>query len=440
MAWDFSTEPEFQEELDWMRNFIDSEIIPLEPVMGTWTNEQMVTVREHLRQQVKDRGLWGAFLDEQLGGLGLGQLKLALMSEQIGRSMWSMVVFGVQAPDSGNMELLAHGANEEQKQRWLWPNYRGEVSSAFALTEPHNAGADPTKISTTATRDGDQWVLNGEKWMITNASVADFILVFAETDPEQRPYRHASIFVVPTDHPGLEIIRDIPTMGHPDTTYGQPGNHAYLRFNELRLADDHLIGNPGDGFALAQKRLGGGRIHHAMRWIGQAQRAFDIMCERAVSRDSHGKKIGSHQMIADYIATSHMELEAARLLTFRTAWRMDQVGAQAVRHELGMIKALVSRTVLDLLDRSIQVCGSLGYSTELPLESWYRSTRFGPIGDGPDEVHKAVLARTLLKNYTPADGWPTEHLPSRLPAAEAKLTELLAAASSPAPTGAEGQP
>lgn len=427
MAWDFETDPDFQDDLDWMRELIDTEIIPLEPVMAELSAGERTHIRDVLRARVKARGLWGAFLDEKLGGLGWGQLKLALMSEQIGRSMWSMIVFGVQAPDSGNMELLAHGATDAQKDQWLWPNYRGELTSAFALTEPHHAGADPTKIGTTAVRDGDEWVLDGEKWMITNASVADIILVFAETNPENRPYKHASVFVVPTDTPGLEIVRDIPTMSHPDAEYGRTGNHAYLRFEGCRVPGDHLIGEPGDGFVLAQKRLGGGRIHHSMRWLGQAQRSFDIMCERAVSRESHGKTLGSHQMIQDYIARSHMEVEAARLLTFRTAWNMDRLGASAVRHELGMVKALVSRTVLDVLDRTIQVCGALGYSSELPVEGWYRSTRFGSIGDGPDELHKSVLARTLLKGYRPVESWPTEHIPSRLAAAEAKRDELLAA-------------
>lgn len=428
MAWDFETEPEFQENLDWVRELIDAEIIPLEPVMAELSDQELLLIRDHLRERVKARGLWGAFLDTELGGLGWGQLKLALMSEQIGRSMWSMVVFGVQAPDSGNMELLAHGATDQQKERWLWPNYRGEISSAFALTEPHLAGADPTRIGTTAVRDGDEWVLDGEKWMITNASSADIILVFAETNPESRPHRHASVFVVAAGTPGLEIVRDINTMAHPGAEYGRHGNHAYLRLEGCRVPAGCLIGGPGEGFALAQKRLGGGRIHHAMRWLGQARRSFDIMCERAVSRESHGKLLGSHQMIQDYIAQSHMQIEAARLLTFRTAWNMDRLGASAVRHELGMVKALVSRAVLDVLDRTIQVCGALGYSSELPVEGWYRQTRFGPIGDGPDELHKSVLARTLLKRYAPVEGWPTEHIPSRRPAAEAKRDELLAAA------------
>ena len=428
MAWDFETDPEFQEQLDWMREFIDSEIVPLEPVLDELPADEWKVVRDHLRQQVKDRGLWGAFLDPKVGGQGFGQLKLALMSEQIGRSMVSMTIFGVQAPDSGNMELLAHGATDEQKERWLLPNLRGEITSAFALTEPFNAGADPTKISTTAVLDGDEWVIDGHKWFITNASSADITLVFAETNPEQRPHKHASIIIVPAGTPGMDVVRDVGTMAHPHPVFGRPGGHAEVVFTGCRVPADHLIGNPGDGFVLAQKRLGGGRIHHSMRWLGQAQRSFDIMCERAVSRESHGKLLAQHQMIQDYVALSHMEIESARLVTFQTAWKMDRYGAAAVRAELGMVKALVSKTVLAVLDRTIQVCGALGYSSDLPVEAWYRGTRFGPIGDGPDEVHKAVLARTLLKGYKPVEGWPTEHIPSRRPAAEAKWAELRTAA------------
>src|SRR5580700_3386176 len=215
MAWDFETEPDFEAQLAWMRVFVDRDLIPLEPIFDELTAEQWLPVKAHLQNQVKAQGLWGAFLDPKLGGSGFGQLKLALMSEIIGRCMMSMTIFGVQAPDSGNMELLAHGADEVQKERWLWPNLRGEISSAFALTEPFLAGSDPSVIGTTATKDGEEWVINGRKWFITNASVADIVLVFAETNPEGRPHRHASVFVVPAGTPGMEIVRDINTMAHP---------------------------------------------------------------------------------------------------------------------------------------------------------------------------------------------------------------------------------
>jgi acyl-CoA dehydrogenase len=424
VAWDFETDPEFAEKLAWMRDFIDSEVIPLEPILAEIPPADWGPVKRHLQGKVKEQGLWGLFLDPSLGGEGQGQLKLALMSEIIGRCMVSMELFGVQAPDSGNMELLAHGATEEQKQRWLYPNLRGEISSAFALTEPFLAGADPTVIGTTAVPDGDDWVINGHKWFTTNASCADIILVIAETDPGGRPHRHASVLVVPAGTPGMHIVRDIPTMAHPDPEFGRRGNHAEIEFTDCRVPADHLIGSRGGGFLLAQQRLGGGRIHHSMRWLGQAQRSLDIMGERAVSRRSHGRLLGEHQMVQDYIALSHMEIQAARLLTFQTAWKMDRFGAAAVRAELGMVKAHVSKVVLAVLDRTIQVCGALGYSGDLPVEGWYRMTRFGPIGDGPDELHKSVLARHVLKNYRPVEGWPTEHLPTRRPEAERKWQAL----------------
>src|SRR5260221_3284626 len=282
MAWDFETEPEFEAKLGWMRSFIDTELIPLEPVLRELPTAEWAVVKAHLQGRVKAQGLWGAFLDPTLGGPGFGQLKLALMSEIIGRCMFSMTIFGVQAPDSGNMELLAHGGTDAQKERWLWPNLRGEVASAFALTEPFHAGADPTVIGTTASLDGDEWVINGHKWFITNASVADIVLVFAETNPEGRPHKHASVIVVPSGTPGMEIVRDIGTMAHPDPEFGRLGNHAELIFKDCRVPVDHLIGEPGDGFVLAQQRLGGGRIHHAMRWPGPAPPSLDIMCEPAV--------------------------------------------------------------------------------------------------------------------------------------------------------------
>jgi len=424
VGWDFETDAEFAGQLAWMRAFIDRELIPLEPIFDELPQEEWRLAKGYLQDQVKAQGLWGAFLGPELGGSGFGQLKLALMSEIIGRCMMSMTIFGVQAPDSGNMELLAHGATDGQKERWLWPNLRGEISSAFALTEPFFAGSDPTVIGTTAIADGDEWVINGRKWFITNASVADIILVFAETSPDGRPHHHASVFIVPAGTPGMEIVRDIGTMAHPDVAYGRPGNHAEIVFRDCRVPADHLIGQPGDGFVLAQQRLGGGRIHHAMRWLGMAQRSLDIMGERAVSRTSHGKLLAQHQMIQDYFALSHTEIQAARLLTFQTAWKVDKYGAAAVRADLGMVKAHVSKVVLAVLDRTIQVCGALGYSSDLPVEAWYRSTRFGPIGDGPDELHKSVLARTLLKEYRPVEGWPTEHIPSRRPAAQERWAEL----------------
>jgi alkylation response protein AidB-like acyl-CoA dehydrogenase len=428
MAWDFQTEPEFQPKLDWMRGFIDGELQPLEPILSEIPAEEWAVVKRHLQRQVKAQGLWACHLDPELGGAGFGQMKLALMHELIGRCMYSMEIFGNQAPDSGNSELLAAGANDAQKERWLWPNLDGKIRSAFALTEPFEPGADPTRLRTIARPDGAGWVIDGHKWFCTNGSAADFIIVMAETNPEGRPYKHASMFVVERGTPGMRIVRDIPTMAHPAPVFGAIGNHAEIRFEGCRVAKEHLIGSPGDGFVLAQKRLGGGRIHHAMRWVGLAQRALEITCERAVSRESHGRRLADHQMVQDFLYQSRSEIEAARLITFQAAWRMDKVGAHAARAEISMAKAYSSRMLLGVLDRGIQVCGALGYSGDLPLEQWYRVHRFGPIGDGPDEIHKVVVARDTLKGVEPVDGWPSDHIPSLAPAGRAKLAELLAAA------------
>jgi alkylation response protein AidB-like acyl-CoA dehydrogenase len=413
MAWDFQTDPDFQQKLDWMRAFIDDVLIPLEPVLGELPPEEWALVKRHLQDRVRAEGLWACHLDSELGGAGFGQMKLALMHELIGRCMYSMEIFGNQAPDSGNSELLAVGATEAQKERWLWPNLEGELRSAFALTEPFEAGADPTRLRTTARRDGDDWVIDGHKWFCTNGSFADFIIVMAETNPDGRPYQHASMFVVERGTPGMNIVRDIPTMGHPEPVFGALGNHAEILFEGCRVSSEHLIGSPGDGFILAQKRLGGGRIHHAMRWIGLAQRALEITCERAVSRESHGRRLADHQMVQDFLFQSRSEIEAARLITFQAAWKMDQVGARAARADISMAKAVSSRMLLGVLDRGIQICGALGYSGDLPLEAWYRTHRFGPIGDGPDEIHKVVVARDTLKGVEAVEGWPSEHLPSR---------------------------
>ena len=327
-----------------MREFIDTQLIPLEPIYDRLPRDEWRVVQTYLQQQVKDRGLWGAFLDPKLGGAGFGQLKLALMSETIGRCMMSMGIFGVQAPDSGNMELLAHGATDAQKERWLWPNLRGEISSAFALTEPFLAGADPTVIGTTAHPDGDEWVIDGHKWFISRARRRHPLVVGDE--PGGRP--HAARSASSQRHPGMKWVTGTFAL---EPSPGRAGNPAALTCRNCPVPADHMIGAPGDGFVLAQQRLGGGRIHHAMRWLGQAQRSLDIMCERAVSRSSHGQLLAQHQMVQDYVALSHTEIQAARLLTFQTAWKMDTAARSSV------IKAHVSK-VFAVLDRTIQSAAS----------------------------------------------------------------------------------
>ena len=431
MAWDFSTEPEFQEKLDWMQVFFREEILPLETIAEELTWEQWKQATDPLKEEVKKRDLWACHLDPELGGQGYGQVKLALMHEILGRSGIAPPIFGNSAPDSGNAELLAIGGDDEQKRRWMEPLLAGELRSAFSMTEPEVAGSDPTLIRTQAVLDGEEYVINGHKWFTSNGSMADFLIVMAVTNPEVHPYQGCSMLVVPTDADGVEIVRDVPNMHHPyEVPFArQPGGHAEIRYNDVRVPKENLIGNPGDGFVLAQKRLGPGRIHHVMRWIGQARRAFDMMCERSLSRYSHGSLLSDKQMIQDFIATTKMEIEATKMLCMYAAWHMDAYGASASRVEIAMIKVYGTQMLFNAIDRSIQVHGALGYTADLPLEEMYRMARASRLVDGADEVHKVTIARKTLKDYTPAEGWPTEHIPTRRQAAQSKFAHLLEAAT-----------
>ncbi len=425
MAWDFSTEPEFEEKLEWIRGFVRHEIMPLETLnLGPAAYERATAP---LKAEVKARGLWAAHLAPELGGGGFGQVKLALMNEILGQSYLASPIFGNQAPDSGNAELLALGADAEQRKRWLEPLLEGRLRSAFSMTEP-GAGADPTLLTTRAARQGDDYVINGHKWFTTNGSVADFLIVMAVTDPQAPPRRRATMFVVPADSPGVDIVRDVPNMAHPEEHTGRFGGHAEIIYRDVRVPAGNRIGEEGDGFLLAQKRLGPGRIHHAMRWLGQSKRAFDMLCERAVSRHTHGSLLGDKQMVQDWIATSAAEMTAARLMTLQAAWKMDQGGTAAAVTDISMIKYYGAAVLYNVIDRAIQVHGSLGYTTDLPLDYMYRDARAARILDGPDEVHKVTVARRILRGYEPRP-LPTEHVPTRRVAAEQKFAWLLDAAA-----------
>jgi acyl-CoA dehydrogenase len=292
------------------------------------------------------------------------------------------------------------------------------------MTEPHTAGSDPKLLTTRAERDGDEWVINGHKWFTSNGSVADFLVVMAVTNPDVHPYQGISMIIVPTDTPGVDILRDIPTMDHPEEGTGRYGGHSEIIYRDVRVPYENLCGNEGDGFVLAQKRLGPGRIHHCMRWLGQSKRAFDMLCERAVSRFTHGSYLAEKQTIQNWIADSATEMQAARLLTLHAAWKMDQVGAPAARTEIAMIKFFGAQVLYNVIDRAIQIHGSLGFSTDLPLERMYRAARAARIYDGPDEVHRVTVARQILKGYKAVDV-PTEHVPTRRKAANAKFADLL---------------
>ncbi len=431
MAWDFQTDPEFQEQLNWIRELVVEEIEPLELVRPRLSRQGWADATRPIKERVKERGLWAAHLDRELGGQGMGQVRLALMHEILGRTPSASALFGNQAPDSGNSELLAIGANEEQKDRWLWPLLDGRLHSSFALTEPDTAGSDPTQIRTTAVLDGADYVLNGCKWFASGAATADFILAMVVTNPDGKPHERASMICVEKGTPGMNIVRDVGTMDHPWPAPNDAhlAGHAEILFEDCRVPRANLIGAPGEGFLLAQKRLSGGRIHHAMRWIGQSQRAFDMMCERAVSRTVRGRPLGDKQFIQDFVTESRTEIDAARLLTLHAAWHWDAYGASASRVQIAQIKYWGARVLYNVIDRSIQVHGAMGFSTDLPLEAMYRSARNYRISDGADEVHKAFIARQVLKGYSPVDGYPSDHVPTRRAAAEARFADLLGAAS-----------
>ncbi len=426
MAWDFETEPEFEEQLAWMRGFVKEEIFPLETLGLDY--ETTLRVIAPLQDQVKAQGLWAAHLPPSLGGMGFGQVRLGLMHEILGQTPLGPVVFGNNAPDSGNAELLAIGIEEtgrqDQREQWLQPLLDGKLRSAFSMTEPETAGSDPTLLQTRAERDGDEYVINGHKWFSSNGSVADFLIVMAVTNPDVHPYQGSSMILVPTGTNGVDIVRDVATMEHPETEFGRFGNHAEIYYRDVRVPVANLIGREGEGFTLAQQRLGPGRIHHCMRWLGQSRRAFDMLCERAVSRTAHGSLLAEKQTIQNWVADSLAEMQAARLMTLHAAWKMDKVGAPAARLEIAMIKYFGAGVLFNVIDRAIQIHGALGFSCDLPLEHMYRAARAARIYDGPDEVHRQTVARRTLRNYAPHP-IPSEHIPTRREEARQRFADLL---------------
>jgi acyl-CoA dehydrogenase len=378
-----------------------------------------------LRDAVREHGLWAAHLDRELGGQGYGQVRLGLLNEIVGRSPLAPPVFGNAAPDAGNAEILARHGTAAQRERWLAPLLAGSLRSSFAMTEP-GAGADPTLLATRAVEDDGHWVISGDKWFVTNASVADVFIVMAVTDPDAPPHRRASMIVVEAGTPGLEVLRDLGSMEDPRPRPRRVDNHAELHLREVRVPKADILGPRGDGFLIAQHRLGPGRIQHCMRWLGQARRAFDMLCERSLYRRTHGSTLSDKQTIQNWIADSAAEMHAARLMTLHAAWRMDREGPSAARREIGMIKFWGARVLHDVIDRALQAHGSLGYSSDLPLEEMYRRARAARIYDGPDEVHRQTVARLVLRDYrVPPGEVPSEHVPTRREAALRRFAHLL---------------
>jgi acyl-CoA dehydrogenase len=427
MAWDFSTEPEFQEHLDWMNEFVERELWPLETILDELTSVGLDEIVRPLQEEVRRRGLWAAHLPPELGGQGFGQVKLALMHEILGTTAMAPTVFGNQAPDSGNGEIIALAGTPEQKRRFLDPLLAGELRSAFSMTEPEVAGSDPTLLRTRARRDGDEYVIDGHKWFSSNASRADFLIVMAVTDPEGPRHQRASMFIVPVDTPGVNVVRDVPTMEFPAGAHNAfHAGHAEIFYKDVRVGADMLLGAEGDGFRIAQQRLGPGRIHHCMRFIGLSRRAFDMLCERATYRFSHGKLLGDHETVQNWIADSAAQLDAARLMTLHAAWIADLHGFSAARREISLIKFFGANALHDVVDRALQVHGALGYSADLPLEAMYRFARGTHFYDGADELHRSVAARLILRHYEPPPNEiPREHIPTRRAVALERYANVL---------------
>lgn len=427
--WNFQTDPAFQAKLDWMLDFVKTECEPLDcrfPGHGAPYDTTLAEARAAIRplqDRVRAQGLWACHLGPELGGPGYGQIKLALMNEIIGRSYWAPTVFGTAAPDTGNAEILALFGTEAQKARYLQPLMDGDIVSCFSMTEPQ-AGADPKEFVCSARRDGDAWVIEGEKWFSSNARHAAFLIVMAVTNPDNPPHARLSMFIVPSDTAGVEIVRNVKVMG--DDHGGDEGIHAYIRYNRVRVPLDAMLGGPGEGFKVAQARLGGGRVHHAMRTVGKCRRALDMMLERAVSRRAQGRLLADHQFIQGMIADSAIELEQFRLLVMKTAWVIDEVEAGrqprgAARTLIAMCKVQMAKVCHDVIQRAIQIHGSLGVTLELPLADWWGGVMSLALADGPTEVHKVQIARALLKHATPAPGlFPREHIPTRLARANAR--------------------
>jgi acyl-CoA dehydrogenase len=426
MAWDFETEPEFQRKLDWADEFVRKEVEPLDFV---WGRQQYVPLDETrrkvvdpLKQEVRRQDLWATHLGPELGGQGYGQLKLALLNEILGRSQWAPIVFGCQAPDTGNAEIIAHYGTPEQKERYLQPLLDGEMFSCYSMTEPH-AGADPTMFKTRAVKDGGEWVINGWKFFSSNAKTASFLIVMAVTNRDVSPYKGMSMFLVPTDTPGVNIVRNIGLWGEALNE----GSHALIHYEDVRVPEEALLGGEGQAFAIAQTRLGGGRIHHAMRTIGLAQKALDMMCERALSRETQGSLLADKQFVQGYIADSYAQLMQFRLFVLYTAWSIDKHNDyRKVRKDIAAVKVLMPDVLHDIAWRAMQVHGALGVSNEMPFSGMMLGASVMGLADGPTEVHKVTVARQVLRDYKPSDDvWPTEWIPKKIDAAKARFAEYL---------------
>jgi acyl-CoA dehydrogenase len=380
------------------RAFMEEHVYPAEEALDREDDDAERLVGE-LRARAKAQGLWAPHLPPEAGGTGLGFLVYAYLNEEIGRSVWAQLVFGCQAPDAGNGEILHLYGSEEQRQRWLAPLVAGEIRSFFSMTEPDVPGSDPTTLRTRGVRDGDEWVIEGRKWFSSGAEGAAFGIVMAVTDPNAEPHRRATQIIVPADTPGVEIA-PVPVFGHRGRGWT---THCEVVYSGVRVPVENVLGEVGEGFRIAQKRLGPGRIHHVMRWLGQMQRAFELLCRRSLEREAFGSRLADKQTVQNWIADSAAEIQACRLLTLDAAHKID--GGDESRVEISVIKFYAARVLNEVIDRAIQVHGALGLTDRTPLAGMAKQARAGRIYDGPDEVHRMVVSRRILAAFERGEGW-----------------------------------
>jgi acyl-CoA dehydrogenase len=396
---DFSLTPKVEDLRNRLIAFMDEHVYPNEKVAAEQVHASgdehlEPPIVKELKQKAKAQQLWNLFLPDEEYGAGLKNWEYGTLCEIMGRSYIAPRVFNCAAPDTGNMEILAEFGTPVQKKRWLEPMLAGEMRSCFSMTEPETAGSDPTLLRTRAVRDGDHYVINGHKWFTSGAYGASFAIAMVVTDPDAPPHRRASMIIVPTDTPGFNLIRAVSVMGH---TGG--GGHCEIRYEDCRVPATNMLGAEGGGFAIAQARLGPGRIHHCMRCIGAAERALELMCRRANTRYTHGSLLAEKSVIQNWIAESRMEIEQARLLTLYAAWKMDAVGKKEARQEIAMIKVVAANMMMTVLDRAIQTFGAMGVSDDTPIARMWRDGRSMRLADGPDEVHKMTIARRELRRW-----------------------------------------
>lgn len=390
--------PDTAKFLDTLREFVREEIIPLEKLFLNHQFDELEPQLEALRHKAKSLGFWLPQVPEKYGGMGFSLLEHGYVSEILGQTPLGHYVLNCQAPDAGNMEILIEYGTAEQKETFLKPLLAGEIRSCFSMTEPENPGSNPTWMSTTAVKEGDSYIVDGRKWFTSSAEGAAFAIVMAVTDPHQESkHRRASMIIVPTDTPGFKLVRNISVMGERGRGFA---SHAEVTYEECRVPLENLLGDEGAGFVIAQQRLGPGRIHHCMRWIGICERSFDLMCRYAMLRQiAPSRPLALEQTVQNWVVESRAEINAARLMVLQAAYKMDTVGTHAAREEISLIKFFVANVLQKVLDRAIQVHGALGMTDDLPLAYWYRHERAARIYDGPDEVHKRSVAKQIFSRY-----------------------------------------